>query len=263
MEPVVRRVDHVVVPVEDPDSLYALFTDTLGLPGLWPVVDLGPFRSGAVALGNAWLEIVADGQAISKHFEPRLPAAIRGIALEATTGSEPACAMLDARGLGHAGPETLIGRRPNGSTGPLVTTVVVDGLVADAAAVYLCELGLPLPAAAVQAVSERAGGGALGVIGVEEVQIGVGDSTATIALWQRLLDPIAAEKPGVWRIGDGPAVRVKQAPINGVAGLTVRVRSLDAARTALRERSLLGPVRRHGCGVHYAATHGLDVWLVE
>jgi hypothetical protein len=43
----------------------------------------------------------------------------------------------------------------------------------------------------------------------------------------------------------------------------LEVVSLAAARDALRERDLLGPMRASGIGLNYARTGGLDVWLTE
>lgn len=262
MAPLVSRIDHLVVPVEDPDGLFALFTGGLGLPGLWPVTDVGPFRSAGVGVGNCWIEIVASAEALTPLYAPALPAVFRGIAFEGPAPCRDAAAPLSAAGLSSGDVRSFSGRRPDGTEGPLVTILPFDGLIGDAGVAYLCEMALPVSIDRVSAKTTAAAqqADAIGIRSVSEVQIGAGDEAAVAARWTRLA---GAGTSGVWRIGDGPAVRVKSSPIDGIAGITVHVDSLARAVTALRSRGLLGPLRASGAGVNHAAAFGLDIWLTE
>jgi hypothetical protein len=106
-------------------------------------------------------------------------------------------------------------------------------------------------------------GGPLGVRRLAEVTLGVLDVGAAMEAWHRLLAPAEADRHGAFHLDDGPAIRIKESPIEGVAGLWLEVASLDEARDALRKLDMLGPMRASGIGLDYARTGGLDVWLTE
>lgn len=44
--------------MDDPQALFSLLTETLGLPVAWPLKPYPSFQSGVVALGNLYLEII-------------------------------------------------------------------------------------------------------------------------------------------------------------------------------------------------------------
>lgn len=264
MEQLIRRVDHVFVPVDDPEPLFKLFTDVLGLPVAWPVHDYGLFRSAGVTLGNCNVEFVAGSSDVNPFFEAALPATVRGIALEPAPGVAWATA-LDERRLRHTEAFPHEGKGARGHDGRLWTTMFIGGLVEQAAVAFLCAYEADECLRGVEAATALAdaGGGVIGALRLTEITIGAQDYAKAERRWRRLLAPADPVEPGLWRLGDGPALRLKESPIDGVAGLTVAVRSLDQSREALLARGMLGPVRRRGMGLHYAKTGGLDVWLTE
>ncbi len=262
MNPLAQCVDHVVVPVDDPAALFGVIAGDLGIPVAWPLTSYGIFDSAGVTFGNCGMEILRDTGSGVAFFESRLPVVVRGIALKPSAGLEETAAALDARNVAHSG-VVPFGRRRDG--GPIGHILSVDDAVGKECMVYFIEFpGSDVmcgpPAASMLAASA---GGAIGVQRLAEIQIGVSDLAIAAERWQSILDPIPQEQPGLWRIGDGPAIRLKDSPIEGVAGLVVQVGSLDQARAALAERRLLGPVRAHGCGLRHPDTHGLDIWLVQ
>jgi hypothetical protein len=109
---------------------------------------------------------------------------------------------------------------------------------------------------------ERRRGGPLGAVTTEEVVVEAEDLSAEISRWQRLLHPIEATREGVWRIGDGPVLRVVEGSADRIQALVWRVRSLDAAQSWLERESLLG---RDGDGLTIApqATQGVEIRLVS
>jgi len=262
MAPLVSRIDHVVVPVADPADLFAMLTQRLGLPPLWPVVDLGPFKSAGVAAGNCWIEIVADAESLTPLYAATLPAVFRGIAFASPMPCAQAGAALDRAGIPRDEVRAFSGRRPDGTDGPLVATLPVTGLVADAGIGYLCEMAHPVDPERLAARTARSATGpaAVGIRAVAEIQIGVRDVRAARESWTRLAEP---GDDGAWRFGAGPGVRLKESPIDGISGIVARVDSLERATGALRDRGLLGPMRASGVGVNHAAAHGLDIWLIE
>ena len=59
--PVIKQLDHIIARVDDPQALFDLLTETLGLPVAWPLKSYPSFQSGGVALGNLYLEIIQCG----------------------------------------------------------------------------------------------------------------------------------------------------------------------------------------------------------
>lgn len=262
-EPLVRTIDHVFVPVADPGPLFDLFTTTLGLPVAWPIHDYGPFRSSGVCLGNANIEFVSGDPAVLRYFEPTEPLTTRGI------GFEPAqdfvLEELDAREIPHSEEIRFEGTGAAGNSGHLWTNVYLHGLAGHAALVFLCRYAGEAPprGAAARAALEACSGGVLGARGLAEVQIGCSDLENAEPLWRSFLAPATPDRYGLFRLPEGPAIRLRSSPMDGVSGLFIQVESLDAARDALRSLGLLGPSRRSGVGLDYASTGGLDVWLSE
>jgi len=84
-----------------------------------------------------------------------------------------------------------------------------------------------------------ASGGALGVIGVREIVLGVADLARERRRWDALLAPLAADDTCRWTFDDGPAIRAEQSASGPWQRLVLDVSSLPRARTALEERGLL------------------------
>jgi hypothetical protein len=61
--PIIKQLDHVIVRVDDPQSLFKLFSETFGLPVAWPLKSHPVFTSGGIVLGNVNLEILRVGRA--------------------------------------------------------------------------------------------------------------------------------------------------------------------------------------------------------
>jgi catechol 2,3-dioxygenase-like lactoylglutathione lyase family enzyme len=57
-EPPIRQIDHVMIKADDPREVFALFTDTLGLPIAWPLEERGGVVSGGVGFGNVNVEAI-------------------------------------------------------------------------------------------------------------------------------------------------------------------------------------------------------------
>jgi hypothetical protein len=262
-EPLVRKVDHVFVPVADPAPLHALFTETLGLPVAWPVAQRGMFVSGGVCLGNANLEFMRAGPAFPFTVATE-PLIVRGIAFEPHAPGDWS-ALLDERALAHSDPMPSTGESVHGGERLLYTNMFVSGLADEGTATFLCHYHSEeaLRGEGAREAMRRSGGGAIGALRLAEVTIGASDIDTATARWGAFLDPVSPDAHGAFHISDGPAIRLKRSPIDGVAGLWLEVASLRLAREALRERDLLGPMRASGIGLNYAKTGGLDVWLTE
>lgn len=257
-DPIIRKVDHVFVPVEDPEPLFTVFTGGLGLPVAWPVRSFGAFRSGGVSFGNVNVEFVSGDATVSEYLASDVPAVVKGIAFEPSS-IEACVAELDARGLPHTPPDRT------DVDGWAWTNVYVGGLIGRAAIAFFCRYHASetMDAGFGLRMSEEAARSPLGVLGAEEIVVGVADLGKAESRWSALFRPIEPEDECLWRAGSGPAIRLRRSPYDGVHGIAVKVRSLDETREALARRDLLGPVKEHSVGIRHPKVWGLDVWFVE
>ena len=84
--PPLKRIDHIVALVADLDSAFATYTKGLGLPISWRVESKDGWRSSALWLGNASLELLepsADNGATGAFFKRALDARGEGLFLVA------------------------------------------------------------------------------------------------------------------------------------------------------------------------------------
>jgi hypothetical protein len=105
-------------------------------------------------------------------------------------------------------------------------------------------------------------GGPLGLVRVQEVVIGTADLRAANRNWERLVAPAPPLGGTLWRIGDGPAVRLVRAERTMIQGLVLAVASLSAAREFLQERELLGASSETELVILSSQIRGLDIRLV-
>jgi hypothetical protein len=218
-------------------------------------MDKGAFTSGAVCLGNANLEFITRASEFSPMFAPTEPLTVRGIAFEPGDG-EGIETMLDERGFPHSGAVTHEGQ------GGDWTNVFLSNTTPFGVMLFMCEYRGDTRRERI-AVRDAFRGGVLPVRRMAELTIGVVDLDAAMDEWRRLLSPAEPDKHGSFHVGDGPAIRLRRSPMEGVAGMWLEVESLARAREALHARDLLGPTRASGVGLDYARTGGLDVWLTE
>jgi hypothetical protein len=106
-------------------------------------------------------------------------------------------------------------------------------------------------------------GGALGVEYAQEVVAGVRDFASANEMWRRFLSPAEPVATGLWRIADGPAVRLVAAEENAIQTLVWKVSSRESAAGFLSEKGMLGGVSENQLMIDSGKIYGLDVRLVE
>ena len=260
----VRRIDHIMIRVDEPANVFAFFTDVLKLPVAWPMMSpRAGVATGGVGFGNVNVEAIrfpgqkgeaGQAQLLGLAFEPSpLPASL---------------AELSRRGI------TYGELRPvhDSSKNTLWTNVTLrqfsDGEAADATMhVFLSEysptyVNVDQRREVLRKQLVENGGGPLGVEAVKEVIVGVTDLEAARGLWQRLLDPTPLSGPSTWQLGDGPAIRLVQARENTTERLVIAVASLPRAKTFLREKGLLGSDLETEATIEPSKIYGLNVTVV-
>ena len=68
---------------------------------------------------------------------------------------------------------------------------------------------------------------------------------------------------GLWRLGDGPAIRLVRSDSRRVLAIVLRVRSLDAAMRHLKDRRMLGQVSKTQAEINTEKTPGIRVLVEE
>lgn len=263
----IRQIDHIMIRADAPANLYALFTETLRLPVAWPLESRGGVTSGGVGFGNVNVEAIqfpgqksSGAQLIGFGFEP------------APLGE--CLTEFDRRGIKYGEVRPFISTEPDGSKRTLFTNVTLlqfsdSDRPRDATMhIFLSEYN---PAYVdVEQRDERlhnelvrSGGGPLGVSAVKEIVIGASDFTVASSLWDRLLAPRHPVAPGLWQVGEGPAIRVVRAKENRLHGLIISVVSLRRAKIFLQEKGLLGPVSGREVTIDPSKIYGLNIRLVE
>jgi catechol 2,3-dioxygenase-like lactoylglutathione lyase family enzyme len=264
----VRQVDHVMIRTGDPTQLFAFFVDVLQLPVAWPLMSpRAGVTTGGVSFGNVNVEAIqVPGQTdlrpqlIGFAFEPfDLPSSL---------------SEMDRRGITYGPLRPVASRGPDGSATTLWTNVTLrqfsdsDGPADATVHIFVSEYSPAYVNVAARSARLRseliaARGGPLGIEALKEIVIGVDDLESARALWQKLLAPTRPSEPGVWQIGDGPAVRLVAAETTTVQELVIRVASLQRARTFLREKGLLGTDSLGEATIDPSRLNGLKFRLVE
>lgn len=257
---VVRQIDHILIETTDANALFVLLSETLQLPVAWPMYDYGGFASGGIALGNVNLEILRSSEAAVGAVRSRFV----GVALEPAP-LRFSLPELKARGIryGRPAPYTSIGT--DGSATTPWTTVGLPSVSHETTSVFLCAYARDVAETRRQSLAQlrSRNGGPLSVQSVKELVYGATDATQTQRQWRALLSPVEALSPGVWPIGDGPAIRIVPASENGMRGLVIHVESLAQARQFLSEHGLLGAERPGELTIGGPILDGLQIALMQ
>ena len=267
--PPVRHIDHIMIRADDPGELYSFFTETLKLPVAWPLEVRGGVTSGGVGFGNVNVEAIKFPGPTDRPVGTHLV----GFAF-APSPLRESLAELDRRGITYAEPRPFVSTGPGGARMTFFTNVTLRQFSdadrpADATIhIFLSEynqvyVDADRRRARLRTQLAEAGGGPLGVTGIQEVLVGATDVRSADSLWGMLLRPTRASAPGLWNIGDGPAIRLVPARERVLQGLVVRVASLRQARAFLQERGLLGSASDTTLTIAPAKVHGLSIRLVE
>ncbi len=254
---VVAKVDHVLVEARDAVGVFALLTNELQLPVVWPFADYGGFSSGGVSLGNAVMEIGRFG------YEPDAPGPhLYGIAFEPRDSAAASVAELDRRHIEHGRPEPFRGGR-QGEERLLWTNVYVTDVPPAEASLFICDYAIDArtPRAAASAKLE---GNPMGVVGVKEIVIGVRDPDDGRRKWRALLDGSAVERePGVFAFAAGPAITVVKSASDGLQSITLRVASRTRAESFLAGHGVLQKGKGGETLLAGPKLQGLEIVLVE
>lgn len=265
-EPVIQKVDHVVMLSNDPHQLFTLLTGTLGLPVAWPFAEYPGFASGGVQMGNVNIETIhfAEGSPLPYPGSPPVyrdgrDASLFGIVLEPY--SLPTLSdVLRARGALPGAPSDQMGEY-EGHPVRLWTNMFLQALGLDSYVVYTCEYSPGYKALLSQHRATPPLGN-IGLLSIREIVVGAKDLPATLHAWDRLLAPVRSVESR-YEIGSGPALRFVEATDNRIISLVLEVGSLQTARSVLEQAGLLGSVSENEISIDPSRVQALDIRIVE
>jgi hypothetical protein len=301
--PVVRRIDHLIIRIDDShyDALYALLADTLRLPTPWPPAEHPAMRSGGIFAGNVDFEILyvpaehRSGQAelygvvFEAWDENPTGLAQRGFGYLPTVysqqeeGKPPTLLWTNyflesfwqsngwqtlLFGLKKLVPDSLWLRAFTSSSGNAKSARWLFNQVYPQGIVFLVKYNpawrdIDAERRISNAQLEMRAGGVLGLIRVKEVVVGTTQLIQSSALWRKLLRPAFEETGLCWQVGDGPSLRVITAERDGVHHMVWEVASLADAQEALTSLDMLGVVMSDEITLDPDKCFGLDIRLVE
>jgi len=263
--PVVKHVDHIWLRVDDPQYLFSLLTETLQLPVDWPLRSFRGFKSGGGVAGNVALEVLRLGEPKAAAPTENVRARLAGLAFEPSP-LPSSVAELTRRGIPYRPLSPYTGGWFARKT--LWTNVVLTDFSSDNAVIFLCEFHSDFRDP--HRVREKwqrqlrgKHGGVLGVRSVQEIVVGVTDVAAETERWQNLLAPTTPSAPGVWKLGDGPAIHLVSHTEKVIRALVLEVISLQKAAVFLQQNGMLGTVAGYEITLEPSKVQGLDIRLVE
>jgi len=290
--PPLRRIDHIVALVRDLDSAFIAYTQRLGFPISWQVESKDGWRSSALWLGNASLELLepssdADNEA-SAFFRRALDSRGEGLFLVAfePPDIDYSVRALRARGAQVADPATSgvfdAGRNDGlrGYRSAFISRRSTAGLNS-----FLCKYDSPFQPL-------DGGAGALKVKKLDHVIIATEDVDEATRLWERNLGlkpdtslnhPLGAGFK-VARLPIGDAFLELVQPVDkegrfyeqfqqrgeGLFSISVEVEDLDDAVAFLRDNNVkvsdpeasIWPGARLA-RINHEYTHGVSIQLIE
>ena len=262
----VRRIDHIMIRTGDPREVFAFFTDVLQLPIAWPLDTREGVISGGAGFGNVNVEAI--------QFPGQADSATRLVGFAFEPGPlDTVLNELQRRGVRFGEPRPFYATLQDGTRRKLWTNVTLME-VSDADRpgnatmhVFLSEysstyVNTEQRRARLRRQLATSSGGLLGIQAVKEVIIGTTDLQAGRNAWERLLKPWPASEPGLWQVGDGPAIRLVEGKADALQELVVSVTSLQLARAVLQARNMIDS-DSPGVTIRSPQLNGLVIRLVQ
>lgn len=240
--PLVERLDHLMIEVDDPTWIFDLFSRRLGLPVAWPIEEADGVVSGGVWVGNLAFAFVRFkglrfGQVTSRPVAAPGTARYTGLALEAARPLPDVLQALQWRGLSSG----FVDEGPHG------TLATLPGLLTPPEMVYVVSR---------RRGAEAAQGGVLGLRGVREVEV----ASPSPEAWARLLmptQPVGEHYP----LGAGVRLAIRGAEAGAIAAVTLEAASPDQAREALAGLGLSGEATPERLAIAPEALGGLRLYV--
>lgn len=244
----VRKIDHALLKVDDARAAWELFSGPLALPVAWPPFEYKGFLSGAVALGEANLELLTplpDADVPAAAAKPG--AQVIGVAFEPET-ADMAVAEMDERGIPHGEPWSYEHKVGGTAVASWTSVDVEAGWIVDCPIVLFVKYDRDQDQVWKQrtAAMKASDGGPLGILGFAEMHPGSSDD-ASAAKWERLLDGLPVEA-GHFTPELGPSITVGK---TGASEIVLSVDDIERAEMMANQLGIGGRTSARGLGLTF------------
>ncbi|NLO90789.1 MAG: hypothetical protein GX410_02185 [Elusimicrobia bacterium] len=253
----IQRLDHIAVKTSAPEKLFLFFTEILGLPVIWPVNKEPGFTTGGFFVGDANVETLplAPGGAQAAAHE----AAISAITFESRPFSDIG-EELQRHMLQPSEPLHSI-RDYDGRQYKAWTSLSLDALSSPRHTVYLREYDKSYRGQMAKTVSFTAPLGAVGLLGMHEIELECADLRHSAELWSRLLG--AQPNAHIFKKDGMPALKLSAGKQERIASITLKVKSLQKTMDFLKEKHLLGAHEGKTVSITPRAIQGLHIKFIQ
>jgi|WetSurMetagenome_2_1015567.scaffolds.fasta_scaffold111927_2 hypothetical protein len=263
--PIVRQVDRILIESSDPKALFAFFSTYLQLPEAWPLAENQGYVSGALGAGNVNIEVYRYAQRGNGPAHKPAAAHFAGLALEPYPLAE-ALRELKMSGIFPGPPQPTLSTLPDGTKGVAWTIVPLPSFSKSDMSIFLYEYSQAFLKVDVRRkqLGNRLtlnNGGPLGIQSVREIVMFAANFEQARGAWRRLLG--SQTQPGIWDLGDGPAIRLVPGTKDHIQKIVIRVRSLAQARRFLKNRLQLDSVSGKEISINPSTIQDLSITLVE
>lgn len=258
--PLFSRLHTVSIHVKDFQTFNEVFRflkDDMELPLNWGR-EWTPGNEGKKSYASFWagnICIEPCGPYSTDEFEGNARTMFFALTFLPFESSKASATELEKRGLGHDGQKAFL-------------SVTNRNLSGGNCGVCIMDLGHESRAkdtareAELQFLLESTGGGPFGVVGVDEILVRY-RSEAGKRCWGSLLLQARKLDDNLWKLDDGPTIRLIESSNTGLAGLVLKVRSLSEAKKELEARDMLGKAGAHEVQIAQEKACGLTVILRE
>jgi len=229
--PVFTKIHTVSIHVKDHaihDAVYNFLKDDLQLPVVYTPVTYGERKYAGLWAGNLVLEPCGPFSNMT-YATPDFTAMFYGITFESYKSSMESATQLDQRGIEHKPPYAFIVISDPNLCGQNLIVSIMDNP------------GRFQEQAKHDALTSQLRdnqGGPLGILYVEEIQVGCTDEQ-NVDKWKTFLAPIRQFDQHRWRLGNGPAIRLVKSELKEIKGVVFRVASLESAIRYLETKKML------------------------
>lgn len=255
--PVVSRVHTLSIHIRNKDaynSVYLFLRDELQLPivygELWRELKDGERIYSGFSAGNLVLEPCGP---FPERFYTSLDFTARfyGLTFETLEPLHDGLAELDRRGITYAEPSTYTVLTDKRLCRPNLAVSVMEGKGNSND-----KTSLPMLRSSLRKIN----GGSLGIKGVAEIVVCyVNDDD--LKAWQAFLEPARTEGNDLWKLKEGPDIRLAKDHLMHVKEIVLRVESLEKGKHYLRARDLVRIANPHR--VEVKPVCGINIALVE
>lgn len=265
-----RSVDHLWIRLSEVEPLYRFLTHTLGLPVAWPLQRSGTASVAWVTLGNVNLELWATEQSAGYPETLQTPI-FCGIALDCADFKQ-SVHQLTRLGVPCKLLRPYQTRNEHGEAVAKVTNAVLMNLSSETCSIFLSEW-TPIAAVAPwheklsvaerqqrdQEALEDCAGGALGLLGLAEIELETDDFDTALKEW-RLLSGSTARP---LQLAEDLVLRLVPGRTTQILSVTLAVYSLALAKEFLAANQCVGDARADEIILSERVTGGLQIRIVE